>query len=96
IDTEDGILENGKSAKVILAKAIDLSIIYKMSYDELVPKIQTSWDNMARLPYISLKDQLKVVNWVSANLANQSGTPKLVVIRKKRRDDSDKINGAST
>lgn len=36
IDTEDGILENGKSAKVILAKAIDLSIIYKMSYDELV------------------------------------------------------------
>nr|WP_307922669.1 hypothetical protein [Mycoplasmopsis bovis] len=51
---------------------------------------------MARLPYISLKDQLKVVNWVSANLANQSGTPKLVVIRKKRRDDSDKINGAST
>nr|WP_307924274.1 hypothetical protein [Mycoplasmopsis bovis] len=47
---------------------------------------------MARLPYISLKDQLKVVNWVSANLANQSGTPKLVVIRKKRRDDSDKIN----
>ncbi|QQH21865.1 hypothetical protein HYE34_02220 [Mycoplasmopsis bovis] len=96
IDTEDGILENGKSAKVILDKAIDLSIIYKMSYDELVPKIQTSWDNMARLPYISLKDQLKVVNWVSANLANQSGTPKLVVIRKKRRDDSDKINGAST
>ncbi len=31
-----------KVQKLYLAKAIDLSIIYKMSYDELVPKIQTS------------------------------------------------------
>ncbi|EIN15336.1 Hypothetical protein MAGb_0180 [Mycoplasmopsis agalactiae 14628] len=94
IDTEDGILDNGKSAKVLLAKAIDLSVIYKMNYDELVPKIQTSWEDMARLPYISLKDQLKIVNWVTANIANQGSVPKLVVIRKKRREEGSKIDGA--
>ncbi|WP_029513413.1 hypothetical protein [Mycoplasmopsis primatum] len=95
LDTEDGILDNGETANILLAKSIDLSVIYKMDYDELISKIQTKWENMARMPYLSIKDQLSVVNAISENITNQKNLPKLVLIRKKKAENNAQASSVS-
>lgn len=87
IDEENGILDNGGKKFIAYAKAIDLSVIYKINYYELISKIQNDRNDIETLPYLSIKDQLNVVEAITKKLKDKINAPKLILIKKKQKKD---------
>ncbi|WP_232840937.1 hypothetical protein [Mycoplasma tauri] len=88
INIDDGINDRGELKKIILAQSIDTSAIYKMDYNELISKLQTRFENMDELPYLTIKDQLNIVDKIAENVNNSANPMRLVLIRKKPKLDS--------
>ncbi|WP_029513606.1 hypothetical protein [Mycoplasmopsis primatum] len=65
IDIEHGILNNGAEAKITVAKAVDVATIYKMNIADFLSVWDSDKEDLDLLPYISLQDQMHVVNKIS-------------------------------
>ncbi|WP_027120624.1 hypothetical protein [Mycoplasmopsis lipofaciens] len=90
INTTEGVSEKGDTENITIAKAIDLSIIYKMDYFELKKKLQNENNEVEKLPYLGIKNQLEVVNKITEKLSSTDDLPKLVIIKKSKQKNKNK------
>ncbi|WP_036461440.1 hypothetical protein [Mycoplasma simbae] len=84
ISQQKGMMSDGTSKSITLARAVDMSKIFKMNYHELKSKIDYEHFDPDLQPYLGIEDQLKVVNELSIRLRNVNDLPRLIVLRKNK------------
>lgn len=89
---EEGLDEQGSPKMIEIAKAVDLSAIFKMNYFDLRNKIINKNNEVDSLAYLGIKDQIAIVNKVMELLNDNKMRPTLVLIQRRKKcldDESD-------